>query len=440
MNSDIVGFHFHRDLYADVERRRVLRDGTPIKEPLAPMEFAVLEFFLRHPHELIESTKVTPLNEFSREYSRVPLDDYVAKINRKLGLRDEDKGIFVRTRRVGMTLETAVRPVYASDRQEGVEIFKASEFNFNFHTVELLRASLQQSLKALELNPHGLPMAHVTVAYDYINLSQSAYAAEVPETVLPEARVHALEAIKHKASEAAGRGVLGLVDLIYDYNWEKAEDEFDRAFELDPDEPATLLSYAHLYVTSGKFAEAIEAVERASRLTPDDRIIYASWGWIQLLAGNVEEAIRLSKHALFLHPGFPPAHIMLGWAYEANRQYDLALKEYESSLRAEYSPAALASLGHLYGKTGRTDKALAMLDELQVLHERGSIKYVPAYCRALIYAGLKQTNKCLSELERAFDQHCDWLIHLVLERRWDAVRNTMRFKRLVTRVGIPYLG
>jgi tetratricopeptide (TPR) repeat protein len=438
MPPEIIGFSFHGHLYADLEGRYVLRAGKPLDDPLTRKEFDVLEFFLKRPHELVKRRDVVPLHDHHRGEDDRSADDYRAKINRKLGLQSNE--LLVLTRGVGFTLNTDVRPVYASDRQEGIEILKASEFNFNFHTLELMRSSLAQSLKVLALNPHGLPQAHITAAYNYINLSQSAYAAELPKTVLPEARDHALQATKHRVTAAAGHGVLALLHLVYDYDWRKAQAEFSIALSLDPDEPATLLSYAHFLVACGKFQDGIEAVERASRLTPDDRIIYASWGWMHLLAGNPEEGIRLCKQALFLHPGFPPAHVMLGWAYEGAGQYDLALDQYGLSLRAEYSSAALSSLGELYGKTDQHDKALAMLAELDKLYERGAIRYVPAYCRALIYAGLKLINECLGELENAYRQRYDWLIHLGLDRRWTPVRDTPRFKRLMTKVGIPYRG
>jgi tetratricopeptide (TPR) repeat protein len=186
--------------------------------------------------------------------------------------------------------------------------------------------------------------------------------------------------------------------------------------------------------------EAFEAVEKGVRLKPEDRIIYASRGWMHTLAGDHEEGIRLGKDALSLHPGFPPGHVMLGWAYEAAGMDDLAMTQYELTLKAEYSPPALASLAHLYGKMGQRDQALARLAELDALHERGLIQYVPAYCRALAFAGLRDLDQCLHELECAYDQRCDWLMHLVLDKRWDPVRQTPQFKDLVSRVGIPYFG
>ena len=363
------------------------------------------------------------------------MDDYVAKINRKLGWH----GVFVVTRNVGFTLQADVRAVYARDREKGIEILKISEFNSNIHTIEMLRSSLKQTLDVIWMNPHGLPDAHIRAAYNYVNIGMSAYSADLPREVMPKARTEALIALDHPSTRAKAHGILGLLSVIYDYNWQKAGEHFSIALDSNPD-ARTLLYYAHFSITSGRFQDGVSAAKEAARLAPEDPIIYASWGWINFLTGNTEEGIRLGLQTLTLHTGFAPAHNMLGWAYEADGQYDLALSNYEHSLKADYTPAALWSLGHLYGKMGHHGKVLAILKELNTLNERGAIKHIPAYGRALIHVGLQELDQCLVELERAYDERCDWLMHLALERRWDPVRQAPEFMNLVTKVGMPYQG
>jgi tetratricopeptide (TPR) repeat protein len=434
MAAKIIGYEFYRRFYADVENQRVLRDGDPLPVALTNKEFDILKFFLNTPQTLIQRNHVEPLSGFRT--GRHPLDNYLSHINSKLGL--EKNELFVLTRGAGYTLDSGARAVSASDRLDGGEFFKISDQHFNTHTVDSMRASLKQTLRALEMNPHGLPEAHITAAYDYINLSQAAYSAEPPKKAMLEARRHATEAQKEKSTVAAACGVLGLISLIYDYDWSKSEASLKKALELDPNEASTLLSYAHLRVSSGLFQEGLEAVERAARIDPTDRIIYASVGWMHLFAGNTDEAVELGEKTVFLYPDLPPAYVILGWAYEGAGQYKLAQKNYETSLRKEYAPAALASLGHLLGKTGRVKEASKTLAELDNMREDGVIAYVPSYCHALIYAGLNEKRKCLDALEDAYEERCDWLVHLAVERRWDSVRASPRFGRLVRKIGIPW--
>jgi tetratricopeptide (TPR) repeat protein len=428
----VVGYEFHRGFYADLEKRRVLKDGEQLDIPLTQKEFEVLEFFLGTPRKVIAREAVKPLDEPAS--GRHPVDNYLSKIAGKLGIEKDE--LFKSTRGIGYSFEANVRPIFASDQQEGGDIFKASELHFNTHTIDSMRASLKQSLRALEINPHGLPEAHVTAAYDYINLSMAAYSADLPDKVIPEARRHAMEAFKADPKSSRALGILGLISLIYEYNWEKAKTQLESALKLNPNDAATLLSYAHFLAGGARLSEAVQAAEKAARIDPTDLIIHASAGWIHLLAGDIQGAIELGEKTTFMYPNFPPAHVILGWAYEAAERYADALRHYEISLEKEYSPAALASLGHLLAKLGDRPQAFSTLDKLDQLYKQGSISYVPSYSRALVFVGLNEVEQCLDALEHAFEQHCDWLIHLAVERRWDPVRQSARFKQLAQRIGV----
>jgi Tfp pilus assembly protein PilF len=391
------------------------------------------QFFLARPKRVIPRRGgVTPLDETTK---RPYLDNYVSEITKALGL--EKHKLFTLIRSVGYSLDVNVRRILASDQQESGDIFKASEQNFNTHTVDSMRAALRQALEVLEINPHGLPDAHVTAAYCYINLGMAAYSAELPEKVIPEARRHAREAFKADPKSSRALGVLGTVSMIYDNDWTNAKTQLEDALnQLDSNDAATLLSYAYLLLATARFNEAIHAGDKAARIDPTDRIVHAGAGWIHLLAGDVPGAIARGEKTKSFYPDFPAGHVILGWAYEAAGRYPEAMERYSKSYHLEYSPAALASRGHLQAILGDRREAIAALKEMDRLYKKGLISYVPSYFRALIFAGLNEIEECLDALEHACEQRCDWLIFLGVERRWDPVRQNARFKQLAQRVGI----
>src|SRR5579863_10487092 len=244
----VIQFEFLDNFVAIVASKRVLKNGQPLASPLGPAEFAVLNFFLERPGKVIPREEVKPPEV--PDDRRILTDDYVSKIAKKLGV--ERKQVFRTVSKVGYAFVANVRPIYASDLEKGGDVFRASELHFNTHTIESMRLSLAQSLQALSLNPKGLPEAHVTVAFNYINLSMAAYAAELPLTVIPEARRHATEALELDPTSSRALGVLGLISMIFDHDWVNAERQFKDALKHNSKDSATWLSYAHFLVASGR--------------------------------------------------------------------------------------------------------------------------------------------------------------------------------------------
>lgn len=432
--EEVLGYEFCEVFFADLAERRVLKRGVSLSSPLGAKEFDVLIFFLERPQKVIPRTAVTPL---AISYGkRSPTDDYISKIVRKLGVERQD--LFRTIRPTGYSLVANVRPIFKSDMQLGHDLFKASELNFNTHTVDSMRLSLRQTLLALAKNPRQ-PKAHVTAAFNYINLAMAAYSAEQPRIVIPEARRHIDEALELDPNSARAHGVSALISLIYDYDFERARSSFEHSLRIDARDSPTLLSYAHFLVSTGDYLGAIDVGTRAAQIDPDDKIIHASVGWFHLLAGDVHEAIKQGENtARVFYPDFPPAHVILGWAYEAAHEYDNARKHYRISLQQEYSPAAFGSLGHLEAKLGNRAGGLSALQGLHRMHHAGKISYVPAFYKALIFAGLEDAEHCLNALEEALKQRCDWLIHLAAETRWDPVRKHPQFQELVRKIGMRW--
>lgn len=55
------------------------------------------------------------------------------------------------------------------------------------------------------------------------------------------------------SSSAGAYGTLGLISLIYGYDWQVATRYFAKALEIDPYYPSTLMSCAHMMVSSGSY-------------------------------------------------------------------------------------------------------------------------------------------------------------------------------------------
>jgi tetratricopeptide (TPR) repeat protein len=116
--------------------------------------------------------------------------------------------------------------------------------------------------------------------------------------------------------------------------WPRAEADFERALELQPDQPLVLNYLGYSWVEKGQHLEkALKMIERAVELRPSDGYIVDSLGWAFFQLGRYNEATQYLEHALELLPQDPTINDHLGDAYwrsgreaEARYQWRRALQ------------------------------------------------------------------------------------------------------------------
>jgi hypothetical protein len=97
-------------------------------------------------------------------------------------------------------------------------------------------------------------------------------------------------------------------------------------------------------------------------------------------------------------------------------------------------PVLVTARGFAYGVSGKTDRARAVLAEMEALAKS---RFVTAYGVALIHASLDQKDEAFKWLERAFDERSHWLVWLRLDPRWENLRGDPRFRAMVQRMKYP---
>lgn len=117
--------------------------------------------------------------------------------------------------------------------------------------------------------------------------------------------------------------------------WVKAEADFMRALELQPEQPDVMNYLAYSWVDqgiTGRYEQARKMLERAVSLRPNSGHIIDSLGWVLYRTGFYQEAVEVLERAVELLPGDPVLLDHLGDAYwqvgrtnEARFQWQRAL-------------------------------------------------------------------------------------------------------------------
>ncbi len=106
--------------------------------------------------------------------------------------------------------------------------------------------------------------------------------------------------------------------------WPKAEADFKKALELNPDQPMVLNYLGYSWVDKGlNLEEAFKMLRRAVALRPNDGYIVDSLGWAHFKLGQYAEATQTLEKAIDLKPSDPVLNDHLGDAYwRVNRRIE----------------------------------------------------------------------------------------------------------------------
>ena len=106
--------------------------------------------------------------------------------------------------------------------------------------------------------------------------------------------------------------------------WPKAEVDFKKALELNPDQPLVLNYLGYSWVDQGlNLEEAFKMLRKAVELRPNDGYIVDSLGWAHYKLGQYVEATETLEKAIDLKPADPILNNHLGDAYwRVNRRIE----------------------------------------------------------------------------------------------------------------------
>ena len=93
----------------------------------------------------------------------------------------------------------------------------------------------------------------------------------------------------------------------------------------------------------------------------------------------------------------------------------------------------MASLGQVYGLQGKKEEAEKVLVELM---QRSKNTYVSPYLIAYVFAGLGDREHALSALERAYQEHDQYMIFLKVDPLLDQFHSDPRFQQLLRGMGL----
>ena len=316
-----------------------------------------------------------------------------------------------------------------TENNDAYEAYLKGRYMWNKRTVDSLQKALGYFQQAIRLDPN-YSLAYVGLADTYTLLSFFTLAA--PNDAFPKAKVAAEKALTIDNTLAEAYTALGQYEAYYEWDWNGAEDKFQKGIALNPNYPLLHHWRSLNLIAMGRMDEARAAMRRALELDPLLLVTNVNLGRIDYYEGHYDQAIKQYQRALELDKDFMRTHLRLGLAYVQQGRYHEALTEYNKALEiAGDTPQIRAHIAHVMAVSGKKSEALAGLAELQ---ERAKRQYVPPYDIALIYVGLGEKDKAFAWLEKAYNDHSTEMIYFKVDPMLTPLRTDPRYENLLRRM------
>ncbi|MCK7483735.1 MAG: hypothetical protein M0C28_47090 [Candidatus Moduliflexus flocculans] len=191
---------------------------------------------------------------------------------------------------------------------ESYDRFMKGIFFYNKQGKENLEKALGFFGSAIELDPN-YALAYAWVAETYTVIGSWGFLP--PREAFSNAREAAVSALKMDETLAEAHSALADVAYLYDWEWDKAEAEYERALVSNPNYAGTHSSYAQFLACQARFDESMERHWRARGLDPLSLMIRSAMANTLIWMGQYDQAESELGKVLEMDPGYEPAQEFL---------------------------------------------------------------------------------------------------------------------------------
>ena len=313
---------------------------------------------------------------------------------------------------------------------EAYEAYLKGTYFFYKFNQEGFRKAQELLLHTVELDPN--------FAEAYARLANAYWVPAWYYTPPIQTEIEAKEAIKKALALddqlAKAHYMAGWAALTYDWDWERAEQEFRRAVELNPGDPDAYNGLTWYLVSLGRFDEAINAMNECIRLDPVNPIWQTFLAHVYSYAGLLEDAENTMSSVLELDPDFFQAYNDIVYRKMRSGDQEGALKAGKRAVELDNrSGYGLMSYGIALANAGKPEEAREIVSEMITLREKDENVSTNI---AVVYAALGDMTEAFRWVDRAVDDR-DFMVTMPTLSMWDWFRHDPRFAAMLKRIGYP---
>ena len=300
-------------------------------------------------------------------------------------------------------------------------------------------AAIQEFSEAVRRDP-DFAAAYGGLAHAWL---YATLDARVPvREAIPLVKANALREIELDGFAPEGHAVLAFEELAFEYKWQSAEREFQRAIALNSDNPLAYEWYVWLLMGERRWDEAVRQAQISESLDPNGLRGHFALAMAEMAKGgatgnpdDMAAAITTGRKAIERHPDYVSSRDALVYALWKSHQYRAAAEENLSMAEAMQDPPAISfkrSAKSILAAKGPAQYALAMAHYCE---PRAGADYTCELEDTAIWYALggdrENTIRLLHESIRLQDPSS---FMMTFEAAFDPLRSDPRFQRLIAEI------
>jgi serine/threonine protein kinase/tetratricopeptide (TPR) repeat protein len=298
-------------------------------------------------------------------------------------------------------------------------------------TIDGLQRSVAYLNQAIEKQPNYAE-AYSELAKAEIMLGHMLAVA--PQEAFPAAERAAAKAIALDDRLADAHAAAANVKFLYDWDFQGAEREFQRAIQLNPNSVWTRTGYADFLIAMGHPDEAVAQIKQNQQIDPLSISAVGNVAWELYWARRYDEAIEQVQKELSVNPSWHHAHLVLGLCLVQKHDFAKGIEEVQKAVDLSNNKMSIGFVAHAMALSGNKAGARKILGDLE---KQSQQRYVSPWWPAIVYPDLGDKEKAFFWLEKAYQgrEH-----DLVFSNAWpmfDSLHSDPRYQDLLRRVGLP---
>lgn len=222
-----------------------------------------------------------------------------------------------------------------------------------------------------------------------------------PREAFEKAKSYAKKALEIDDALAEAHASLAAVQIIYNWEWKKAEEQIRRAIQLNPNYATAHYWYSHLLLAIGRLDEAVEEAEVAHVLDPLSPAVGMGLVQAYLFSGRYDAGIEECRRHLEIDPNYPVAHDLLIHLYVQKGMFEDASREAEALAKvSDRKEESLAHFAYTDAALGKTDEAKNLMRGLAA---NPNIEYSNPTILITVWSMIGDNDRAYELLERAFE-------------------------------------